>query len=262
MTEYRPADPDGDQARRNRGAWDADADDYQARHRETLPVTGPPTWGVWAQSDDDLEVLPELDGLDTLELGCGAGQWGVRLAARGARVIGLDNSMGQLRHAPAVFDRAGLRFPLVQADAEHLPFADASFDLVACDFGAMTFTDPDVTVPEVARVLRPGGWFAFITLHPLDWVAWDNQAETTSERFMNPYFDQHAFVDEDGTVNFALTIADWITLFRDNGFSIEQCIETRAPDEATSTYRTPQDHAWHRQWPGELIWKVRKEAGG
>lgn len=260
MSQYGPTSTDEDHARRNREAWDADADEYQAKHLDTLPVDGPPTWGVWAQSDDDLVVLPELDGLDTLELGCGAGQWGVRLAARGARVIGLDNSMGQLRHAADVFARAGQSFPVVQADAEQLPFADESFDLVACDFGAMTFTDPDITVPEVARVLRPGGWFAFITLHPLDWVAFDNATELPVERLVNPYFDQHAFTDTDGTVNFALTMADWITLFRDNGLAIEQCIETQAPEGVTSSYRSPEDHAWHRKWPAEVIWKVRKEA--
>lgn len=259
MADYRRAEA-GDHARANRDAWDRDAAEYQAKHTETLPVDGPPTWGVWAQSDDDLQVLPPLDGLRTLELGCGAGQWGVRLAARGADVIGLDNSFAQLAHAPAVFERAGHAFPLVQADAEHLPFADASFDLVACDFGAMTFTDPDVTVPEVARVLRPGGWFAFITLHPLDWVCWDNDTEQPVRRMVNPYFDQHAFVDEDETVNFSLTMADWINLFREHGLMIEQCVETRAPEGVTSTYRSAEDHAWHRDFPAEVIWKVRKES--
>ena len=47
--------------------------------------------------------------------------------------------------------------PLVQASAEAVPVADASFDIVFCDHGAMNFADPYKTVREVARLLRPGG---------------------------------------------------------------------------------------------------------
>ena len=50
-----------------------------------------------------------------------------------------------------------MRFPVVQADGELIPFRDESFDLVFCDHGVMGFADPLRTVPEVARVLRPGG---------------------------------------------------------------------------------------------------------
>ena len=42
-----------------------------------------------------------------------------------------------------------------------MPLADSSFDLVFCDHGAMSFCDPAVTLPEVARLLRPGGRFVF-----------------------------------------------------------------------------------------------------
>ena len=48
----------------------------------------------------------------------------------------------------------GARMPLVRASAEEIPFADESFDLVFCDHGATSFTDPEVAIPEAARVLR------------------------------------------------------------------------------------------------------------
>ena len=61
----------------------------------------------------------------------------------------------------AAMDDAGVDFPLIHASAEAVPLPDASFDIVFCDHGAMTFADPYRTVPEAARLLRPGGLFAF-----------------------------------------------------------------------------------------------------
>jgi SAM-dependent methyltransferase len=50
-----------------------------------------------------------------------------------------------------------------QADAQSLPFPDASFDAVVCQFGAMFFPDQTAAYREVHRVLRPGGCFLFST---------------------------------------------------------------------------------------------------
>ena len=100
-------------------------------------------------------------GKDVLEFGCGAAQWSIALAKRGARPVGLDLSDRQLEHARRLMAEAGVDFPLVHASAESVPLPDASFDIVFCDHGAMTFADPYRTVPEAARLLRPGGLFAF-----------------------------------------------------------------------------------------------------
>ena len=65
--------------RRNREFWDADADDYQAAHGETL-AAHPMAWGVWRIPESDLHVLGNTAGLDVLEYGCGGAQWSVALA--------------------------------------------------------------------------------------------------------------------------------------------------------------------------------------
>jgi ubiquinone/menaquinone biosynthesis C-methylase UbiE len=118
-------------------------------------------WGVSNLPEDEIQALGDVSGLRALELGCGACQFGIKVAMRGARVTGLDFSANQLRAAGPNFEETGIRFPLVRASAEELPFADASFDLLFCDHGAMTFADPHVTVPEASRVLRPGGRLVF-----------------------------------------------------------------------------------------------------
>src|SRR5207247_7578431 len=127
----------------------------------------PLAWGAWRIPETELGVLGDIGGLDVLELGCGAGQWSVALAAGTARPVGLDQSLGQLKHAVANRDAARVAVPLVAASGEAVPFRDASFDVVFCDHGAMRFCDPCVTVPEVARLLRPRGRLAFCHAKPL-----------------------------------------------------------------------------------------------
>ena len=77
-----------------------------------------------------------------------------------------------------------MRFPVVQADGERIPFRDESFDLVFCDHGVMGFADPFRTVPEVARVLRPGGMFVFNGTTPWIWVAWGDEDDVPATREM------------------------------------------------------------------------------
>ena len=93
----------------------------------------------------------------------------------------------------------------------------ASFDIVFCDWGAMTFCDPHQTVPEAARLLRPGGLFAFATGAPLYFVCYDQQADVAREQLLNTYFDLHR-VEWDDEVNFYLPYGEWIRLFRRHPF--------------------------------------------
>ncbi len=142
-------------ARRNRAHWDSAAEEYQARHGDFIGRPEP-RWGIWQIPESELEILGEVAGKDVLELGCGGAQWSVLLAARGARVVGLDNSERQLEHARRLMAKAGVEFPLVHASAESVPLPDESFDVVFCDHGAFGWADPHLVMPEAARVLRRG----------------------------------------------------------------------------------------------------------
>jgi SAM-dependent methyltransferase len=172
--------------------------------------------------------------------------------------------MTQLRHAFEHFDETGVRFPIVQGNGERLPFRDGSFDLVFCDHGVMGFADPMRTVPEVARVLRPGGTFAFNGTTPWIWVAWGDQEEelpATREMRMD-YFGMRSLDAADPswrTTEFQLTYGDWIRLFRANGLAVEDLIELRPNEDATTTYDDYAPLEWARAFPAEHIWKVRKE---
>src|SRR5207249_2623048 len=94
--------------------------------------------------------------------GCGTAYGAARLARAGARVVGVDPTPAQLETARRMQRATGIEFPLVQAGAEDVPLPDASFDLAFSEYGASIWCDPELWIPEAARLLRPGGRLAFL----------------------------------------------------------------------------------------------------
>lgn len=250
MTERRT------EAAKNRKYWDEGADDYQASHRRRL-TPGRPAWGVWRIPERRVQALGEVRGRRILELGCGAAQWSIALARGGARPVGLDNSARQLDHARRLMARAKLKFPLVQASAEQVPLADESFDIVFCDHGAMSFADPRRTVPECSRLLRPAGLLAFANESPLSFLCSSPDGGPHVARLRRDYFGMGRWETEE-FVEYHLGYGDWIRLFRQHGFVVEDLIELRPAPRATTSYRG-WSHEWSRRWPAENLWKARKE---
>ena len=244
-------------AERNQGLWDAFSDEYQAKHGAQLADSGGLAWGTAQISEAELHVLGDVAGKAILEFGCGAAQWSIALARQGAHPVGLDLSERQLEHARRLMTEAGVEFPLIHGSAEAVPLPDASFDIVFCDHGAMTFADPYLTVPEAARLLRPGGLFAFSHHSPIETICWAIGADKVGDRLAVDYFGMHRFDDVDDTY-FQLPFGEWIRLFRANGFVVEDLIEPRPAVDATSSFRDPEELAWARRWPSESIWRLRR----
>jgi SAM-dependent methyltransferase len=253
--------PDHDHVRVNRSRWNRIADEYQAHNAPQImqrAFTGELDWGVWAIPEAQLDVLGDVRGKDVLEFGCGGGQWSAALARQGARPVGFDLSEQQLAHARRLQRETGIRFPLVQADAERVPFADASFDVVFADHGAFSFADPQHTVPEAARLLRPGGLLAFSHISPLFAITTPADADHAGDRLVYDYFGLHQLDEPDGMIEFNLPYGAWISLFSRHGLVVEDLIEPRPGPDAVSTYRDDEDRAWSRRWPCECIWRARK----
>ena len=99
-------------------------------------------------------------GSRLLDVGCGAGQLTLIASRHGADAIGVDIAENLVERARerARVDGLGARFRL--ADAEALPFASASFDVVASLNGAMFAPRPEIVTGELLRVCRPGGIIA------------------------------------------------------------------------------------------------------
>lgn len=100
-----------------------------------------------------LEWLEAKPGERILDLGCGDGQLTARIAASGAGVVGVDLSPEM---AAAARERG---IDAHQGSAEHLPFADRSFDAVFSNAALHWVRGQDAMMAEVRRVLKPGGRF-------------------------------------------------------------------------------------------------------
>ena len=99
-----------------------------------------------------------------LDVACGTGDMSVLLAKQGCTVTGVDISEEMLNIArrkwyagvsPAASASGSLAYQV--ADAEHLPFDEATFDAVTCAFGVRNFVHLERGLREMVRVLRPGG---------------------------------------------------------------------------------------------------------
>jgi SAM-dependent methyltransferase len=106
-----------------------------------------------------------------LDVGCGTGVVAITAASLGARVSGLDLTPDLLEHARTNEKIAGCgEVEWTEGDAENLPYADATFDVVVSQFGHIFAPRPEVAVSELRRVLKPGGRIAFASWPPEHFV--------------------------------------------------------------------------------------------
>jgi len=104
-------------------------------------------------------------GMRVLDVATGTGNVALRAAERGARVTALDLEPAQLQRGRA--EAGGLDIEWVQGDAQDLPFADGSFDVVTSAAGAIFAGDHARTAAELRRVTRPGGRILCSDFHPI-----------------------------------------------------------------------------------------------
>jgi SAM-dependent methyltransferase len=132
---------------RLRTTWMAGDYDHFSRYMESSAV-------------EFLDRVRIAEGATLLDVACGSGQLALVAARRGARVTGVDIAASSIRAARERAEAESLSARFDDGDAEALPYADASFDVVTSRFGAMFAPRPDVVAKELVRVCRPGGTIA------------------------------------------------------------------------------------------------------
>jgi ubiquinone/menaquinone biosynthesis C-methylase UbiE len=219
--------------RANRRDWDAYSDEYQATHGAFLRDVGF-VWSPEGVDEAEARVLGDVSGLAVLEVGCGAAQCARWLSTRGAHAYGVDISVRQLQHSRRLDDETGRVVPVVAGTATSLPFGDGTFDVVFSAFGALQFVqDAGSAVAEAARVLRPGGRFAFSVTHPTRWCLPDDPTEAGLV-VTGSYWDRTPYVETDdgGTVSYVehhRTVGDWVGHLAAHGFALTSLTEPEWP---------------------------------
>lgn len=110
--------------------------------------------------EDFISRLPVKPGTKVLDVACGTGYFCILAAKRGADVTGVDiasNLIAQARSSAAEHD---VKIQFDEGDAEALPYADNSFDIVVSMIGAMFAPQPEKVAAELLRVCKPGGTVA------------------------------------------------------------------------------------------------------
>jgi SAM-dependent methyltransferase len=161
MTELRSTGPADAQAA-------ADAE-LKARHRAMWASGDYPsmveTW-LLALGPRLVEASGIAAGMRVLDVAAGTGNASLPAAQAGAEVTASDLTPELLEAGQRRADAAGLALTWVEADAEHLPFEDASFDVVISAIGVMFAPHHEQAASELARVCRPGGTIGLLSWTP------------------------------------------------------------------------------------------------
>jgi SAM-dependent methyltransferase len=113
-----------------------------------------------------VDACPIGDGTTVLDVAAGTGNASLPAAARGARVTASDLTPELLVAGRARAEAEGLTLDWAEADAEHLPFDDESFDVVISSIGVMFAPHHQAAADELVRVCRPGGTIGLLCWTP------------------------------------------------------------------------------------------------
>jgi trans-aconitate methyltransferase len=155
-----------------------------------------------------LEWLNAAVGEYILDLGCGDGQLTQRIAASGAQVLGVDASAEMVRAAR----ERGVEAEL--ANAESLPFHEATFDAVFSNAALHWVRDQDAMLRQVHRALKPGGRFV------AEMGGHGNVAAILVA--FTAVLERHGYAEREGGVNFYPTAESYTQRLNRHGFRVEQ----------------------------------------
>jgi SAM-dependent methyltransferase/ADP-ribose pyrophosphatase YjhB (NUDIX family) len=248
----------------NRSAWNAISPAYQASR-------GPPAddiyWGVLCPPESELSLLGEVKGRRLLVLGCGGGQDAIALARWDAQVVGIDLSDAQVAHGRKLAEKEGLILPLVQGNVEQMPGIDSESQDIVISAQALNYVERiDRCFSEVARVLKPGGIFAFSVQHPMDACLEDDVPHSLEKGYFQVEHDwRWDFREAAVSARFRSwfrPISEWFDLLCASGFDVERILEPAPAGPPRSWELAYGDAVLEKanSVPTTIIFKARKSA--
>lgn len=223
---------------------------YEAIAQRYAELQDQKPWNRFFERPATLPLLPDVAGLDVLDVGCGPGFYTKLMIDCGARVVALDS---EALFVERTRQRTEGRASVICADVS-LPLtfcADAAFDLVVSMLVLHYLEDWQPVLSEMYRVLRPGGSLFFTTHHPYT----DLSLSTTGNYFATEQVEDQW---EEGTVRFyRRPFSKIVTDVLNAGFVLERLDEPRPPAADEISQPTAWlDHA--RQKPMRLAILARK----
>ncbi|MDH3732880.1 MAG: class I SAM-dependent methyltransferase [Gemmatimonadota bacterium] len=209
-----------------------------------------------------LQMLPDIEGLRGIDIGCGEG-WNTRqVAAMGARITAIDVARRFIGFAVEEERESPVGIDYAVANAVELPFDDATFDFATAFMSMMDIPDKPDALREAYRVLKPGGFLQFSICHPCfdtpHRVNLRNEQGQTYAIEVGQYFRQMngeilewIFTDapddaKEGlppfrVARFNSTMSEWLNLVIEAGFAIERTAEPCPSGEALERWPAAQD---------------------
>jgi ubiquinone/menaquinone biosynthesis C-methylase UbiE len=239
--------------------WDRNAEAWTALARAGFDI-----YRDYLNTPAFFEILPEIKNLSGLDIGCGEGYNTRLLAARGARLKGIDISEKFIENAKQAERDDPLNIEYSVASATDLPFENNQFDFVTSFMCLMDIPDHAKALQEAYRVLKPNGFLQFSITHPcfttphrknLRDLNGKTYAIEVGDYFRNrngeidewifnaaPYQLRSQFSKFKVPV-FNLTLTQWINSIVETGFLIEKINEPSADRETIEIEPSLQDAA-------------------
>jgi ubiquinone/menaquinone biosynthesis C-methylase UbiE len=208
------------------------------------------------------DMLPNVEELSGLDVGCGEGHNSRLLAKRGALVTAVDIAPDFIKYARQTEANEPLGINYEVASAVALPFADATFDFVTALMSLMDIPETERVLAEAFRVLKPAGFLQFSITHPcFDTPHRRNLRDANGRTYaleVGEYFRNlngeisewlfgaapvhaKAGLPKFKTPRFTRTVSQWLNLLIDGGFRLERVAEPRPSDETVRACPDMQD---------------------
>ena len=208
------------------------------------------------------DLLPNVKGMQGLDVGCGEGHNTRLLAQQGARVRAIDIAEKFLAFAEEAEQEEPLGIDYLVASAVELPFADETFDFATAFMSLMDIPELDLALAEVCRVLKPGGFLQFSISHPCFDTPYRRKSRDPNGEISAIEVGEY-FQSRSGEITewifkaappeekqrfpkfriprFHLTLSQWLNLLIETGFRLEKVAEPCPSEEAVQACSKLQD---------------------
>ena len=204
-----------------------------------------------------LSMLPNVNGLRGLDIGCGEGHMTRQVAQKGAAMTAIDICPVFIEQAKELEDEELLGIKYEVASAVELPFQDGEFDFAIATMSFMDIAETEQVIKEAWRILKPGGFLQFSISHPCfstpkwEWVRDANGRQIALKcgdyfRELNGQIQEWIFSDTPDELRktmpefkipvFTRPLSKWLNLLVDTGFVLERFAEPEADDRTVKKY--------------------------